>query len=75
MAPLSQLLPGQSARIGAIDAEVQVCRRMAALGLRHGRRVAVIRKAWMNGPIQLRVGTTDLILRRTDAARIHVVMP
>lgn len=73
MAPLNQLLPGQAATIGAIDADGQIRERMAALGLRHGRRISVIRRARMNGPIQIRIGTTDLIIRRSDAARIRVV--
>ena len=70
---LNQLLPGQIATIGAINAEDQICERMAALGLRRGRRISVIRRARMNGPIQIRVGTTDLMIRRSEAARIGIL--
>ncbi len=75
MAPLNKLLPGQTATIGSIEADDQIRERMAALGLRHGRRISVIRRARMNGPIHIRIGTTDLIIRRSDAARIQVVSP
>jgi ferrous iron transport protein A len=43
---------------------------MFALGLRRGREVAMIRKATLNGPLQVRVGSTDLIIRRREARRI-----
>lgn len=69
---LSLLAPGQTATIGAIEAEGPVCERMAALGLRSGRRISVIRRARMNGPIQVRIGTTDLILRLSEAAKVLV---
>lgn len=70
---LAQLLPGQTATIGAIDAEDQICERMAALGLRRGRLISVIRRARMNGPIQIRIGTTDLMIRRSEAAKVHLL--
>jgi len=72
-APLNRLLPGQSATISAVDGSGQIRQRMTALGLRLGKRVTVIRRALMNGPIQVRIGTTDLILRRSDAANVRVV--
>ena len=70
---LAQLLPGQTATIGAIDAEDQICERMAALGLRRGRLISVIRRARMNGPIQIRIGTTDLMIRLCEAAKVHLL--
>ncbi len=70
---LSQLLPGQIATISAIDAEDQVRERMAALGLRRGRLISVVRRARMNGPIQIRVGTTDLMIRRVEAAKVQLL--
>lgn len=69
---LSLLAPGQTATIGAIEAEGPLCARMAALGLRIGRTISVIRRARMNGPIQIRIGTTDLILRLSEAAKVLV---
>jgi len=46
--------------------------RLQALGLRPGQRVQVLRRAWWAGPIHLRVGMTELMLRRRDAARVSI---
>jgi len=32
----------------------------------------VLRRAWWAGPIHLRVGMTELMLRRRDAARVSI---
>jgi ferrous iron transport protein A len=44
------------------------------LGLRRGREVAVIRRASLGGPLHIRVGSTDLMLRRREARLIHVTL-
>jgi ferrous iron transport protein A len=46
--------------------------RLQALGLRPGQRVQVLRRAWWAGPIHLRVGMTELMLRRRDAACVSI---
>jgi ferrous iron transport protein A len=43
------------------------------LGLREGCVVQVLRKASLGGPIHVRVGTTEVIMRRIEAKRIVVV--
>jgi Fe2+ transport system protein FeoA len=45
---------------------------MHAMGLRAGREAFVVRTARLGGPIQIRVGSVSLILRRGDADRILV---
>ncbi|MDD3529707.1 MAG: FeoA family protein [Gallionellaceae bacterium] len=69
---LNQLRPDASGVIEAIHAGQDLRRRLCGLGLRLGIRVRVIRHSPLNGPLQVRVGHTDLILRRTDAANIEV---
>jgi len=69
---LSELRPQDTATIDAIHAGQDLRRRLAGLGLRLGIRVRVMRQSPFNGPIQVRVGHTDLILRRADAAHIEV---
>lgn len=44
------------------------------MGLRTGREAFVIRASRMGGPIQIRVGSVSLILRRADAAMIEVAL-
>lgn len=70
--PLNQLRPDHVGTIETIHAGQDLRRRLAGLGLRLGIRVRVIRQSPLDGPIQVRVGHTDLILRRADAAHIEV---
>ncbi len=69
---LDLLSTGQSARILALDLEEGLCARMHALGLTPGQSITLIRRARFNGPLQVRAGTTDLILRVADARAIMV---
>ena len=67
-AHLADLAPGQSATIAAIEAQAGLRNRLEALGLRRGQRVEMLRRAWLAGPLHVRVGMTELMLRRADAA-------
>ncbi|MFA7350250.1 MAG: FeoA family protein [Methylotenera sp.] len=69
---LSQLKTGQNAIISAIEAEESLFHRLSALGFRVGKPLRIIRRANFNGPLHVRLGTTDIILRMVDATRIHV---
>jgi ferrous iron transport protein A len=69
---LSQLEIGEGAYIAAIEAEESLFHRLSALGFRVGKPLSVIRRAKFNGPLHVRLGTTDVILRRADAARIQI---
>lgn len=70
--PLSTLPAGRCGTILNIQAPEELAARMRALGLLPGRRVKVMRHSPFQGPIQLRAGQTDLIIRRTEAAAIQV---
>ena len=69
---LSQLKIGQHAFISAIEAEEYLFHRLSALGFRVGKPLSLIRRANFNGPLHVRLGTTDVILRNTEAARIRI---
>ena len=69
---LATLHPGESATIVAIHAEEALHLRLLAMGFRNGKQVEMIRKASFSGPLQVRVGTTDIMLRRSEAAKISV---
>ena len=69
---LATLHPGDAAIIVSIHAEEALHLRLLALGLRNGKRVELIRTASFSGPLQVRVGTTDIMLRRGEAAKIEV---
>jgi ferrous iron transport protein A len=69
---LSSLKPGETALISNIEADNSLFHRLAALGFRNGKRVELVRCASFNGPLHVRIGSTDIILRRTEANRIKV---
>lgn len=69
---LEQLPVGQKATIAALEGDEGLRARMFALGLRAGREVAVIRRARLGGPLQIRIGSTDLMIRRSEARLIHL---
>ena len=69
---LNQLAEGDSAWITEIDVSEEVGRRLTALGLSIGKQVRVLRRAAFNGPLHLRTGNTELMMRLPDAQRIHI---
>ncbi len=69
---LDSLIPGESATIVAIQTDEALRQRLSALGFRAGKRIELIRKASFSGPLQVRIGTTDILLRRNEASKISV---
>jgi ferrous iron transport protein A len=69
---IATLHPGEIATIVSIHAEEALHLRLLALGFRNGKQVILIRKAAFSGPLQVRVGTTDVMLRRAEAEKIKV---
>lgn len=69
---LDTLQRGESATVVEIHAEQALHQRLLALGLRSGKRVELIRRASFSGPLQVRIGTTDILLRLSEAAKIKV---
>ena len=67
---LEGLRVGESARSVALNVEADLSKRFSALGLRPGNWVRVLRSASLGGPMHLRIGTTELILRRHEARSI-----
>ncbi len=70
---LAALAVGATARILTVDLEEGLRTRMLALGLSPGQEIKLMRQAAWGGPLQVRVGTTDIILRIADARVITVV--
>jgi ferrous iron transport protein A len=69
---LNHLLPGQQATIHAIEVEFGLQRRLYALGFRKGQTIEILRRAWLSGPLHIRIGTTEVMLRRRDAMGIEI---
>jgi len=69
---LSDLALGQHALVKAVHSAESLAHRLVALGFRTGKPLHVIRRGKLSGPLQVRLGTTDVILRRSEAAQIEV---
>lgn len=69
---LALLRRGDRAMITAVQAAPELMPRLAALGFHVGDWVEVLRRAPFAGPLHVRLGTTDVVMRREDAASIIV---
>ncbi len=70
---LNLLKAGEVAKIVSVTADEALKARINGLGLRIGQEVAVIRRACMGGPLQIRVGHTDVLMRPEQANLINLV--
>ena len=68
---LSLLGKGESALITGIHAPDSTRQRLQSMGLRTGHEAEVIRCSRL-GPMQIRVGSVHLIMRRSDAACVSI---
>jgi len=64
---LNRLHPGESGTILALEASEELYQRLVALGLCIGKSVRLLRRARFGGPLHVRVGTTELMLRTREA--------
>lgn len=70
--PLSELHPGDHGVILAVHGPQELGKRLTALGFSIGRPLRLLRRARLSGPLHVRLGTTDVALRRGEAAGIRV---
>ena len=72
---LYDLKSGDFATISGINAantEQSLIQRLFALGFRAGKQIKVMRKANFHGPLHVRIGSTDIILRESEAKLIQI---
>ncbi len=69
---LSAMKPGASGIISALHTEEDLFHRLAGMGFRVGKLVTVVRRGKFSGPMHIRIGTTDIMLRRLDAQKIDI---
>lgn len=69
---LNELSIGQSARFHAHRLPAELGRRLAAFGLRPNSLIEVVNRGWLGGPMQLRIGSTEFMLRRAHCRHIEV---
>ena len=72
---LSQLAPGDAARVHGVTEEIsEILRYLAEIGLRPGASVRVLEKAPLGGPVTLRVGDARHAIS-LELARMVTVLP
>lgn len=69
---LNDLPVGTSASILDLPSDPDTRLRIQSVGLRIGRQVSLIRRSRLGGPLQVRVGTTDLLIRPQQAQQVIV---
>ena len=69
---LVDLPTGATATVLSLSADQGLRQRLEALGLRQGQAEQVLRRGWWSGPLHVRVGMTELMMRRRDAARVSL---
>ncbi len=72
---LEKLMHGDKATVLAINVADELKKRFFALGLKEGAHIQVLRRAKFGGPMHLRVGTSELILRLKEARCICLATP
>ena len=70
---LNALQPGEQGTIHAIHADQGLHQRLNAMGFRIGKKIQLIRRANFHGPIHVRIGATDIIMRDVEAQRIQLL--
>jgi ferrous iron transport protein A len=58
--------------INAVGSDITLIQRLIALGFRVGKQIRVMRKASFNGPLHVRIGSTDIIIRESEAKLIQI---
>lgn len=69
---LTHLAPGEDAIITAVSVEESLQHRLTALGFKMGKKISMIRRASFNGPLHVRLLTTDVMIRQSDAMNIEI---
>lgn len=69
---LVDLPRGATAVVAAVRADPELCRRLEAMGLRPGQPVQMLHRGWWSGPLHVRVGMTELMLRRRTARCVEL---
>ena len=74
--PLSDLRPGSSAVISALQSDnVLVSRRLADLGFLPGTEIAALHRAPMGDPMSYRLRGAKVCLRAVDARQVLISSP
>lgn len=69
---LSELMPGQRFKVLRVVSGGEIGKRLVDLGFVSGAEGEVVRAAFFRGPMQIRLGDYDLIMRRHEARLVDI---
>jgi Fe2+ transport system protein FeoA len=72
MPPLSELKPGDHGRVESVAGDAGLVQRLYEFGLLEGEEIELVALAPLGDPIEIRLGSTRLSLRKSEAAGILV---
>ncbi|PIR24680.1 MAG: hypothetical protein COX62_03075 [Deltaproteobacteria bacterium CG_4_10_14_0_2_um_filter_43_8] len=73
--PLSEIKPGQSGTVQTINGKGPFFTRLRELGLRTNKDIALVQKAPLGCPIEVRFGNLHSVaLRKEEAAQIMLAL-
>jgi ferrous iron transport protein A len=74
MPTLDEFRPGQRVRIASVAGTDALVQRLLEMGLLEGEEVEIVGYAPLGDPVEIRLGDYRLSLRRSEAARIEVIL-
>jgi ferrous iron transport protein A len=74
MPSLDQLKVGQRARVESLRGNDAILQRLLEMGLLEGEEVEVLAFAPLGDPVEIRLRDYRLSLRRSEAARVQVIV-
>ena len=69
---MAQLAVGESGRIASLEGQGAIAVRLLEMGLVPGATVALVKRAPMGDPLEIRVRDYHLSLRRAEAERVRL---
>jgi Fe2+ transport system protein FeoA len=69
---LDELRPGQRGRVLSLQGDAAITQRLLELGMLEGAEIEVVGFAPLGDPMEVRLGTARLTLRRYDASGIEI---
>lgn len=64
--------PGQSFTVTGVRVSGEIGKRLVDMGFVEGATGTLVRRAAFRGPVHVRLGAYELLLRASEAARIEV---
>ncbi|MFZ4616863.1 MAG: FeoA family protein [Rectinemataceae bacterium] len=71
---LSELAPGARFRVQGVTIGREVGKRLADMGFNNGVEGEVVRRLFLSGPMQVRILGYSLLLRKSEAAAVEVLL-